>query len=176
MKSVQLGIQLVLGMGLLALGPSTATAQTVQWINHLGLVAGDSSVTQTSYTATLFFGPTIRSTTLGDRDSFGGNKVVTTSIQIPPSSTIIGVRLCYSLSNSRSFINDLRLAQIQDPPTVASVVLEDPTQLDDPGPICVNSASTSVDPSLGALLLSLRVNFGDTSDSINILSLGVITN
>jgi len=168
-------MKLVLGMGLLAFGPSTATAQTVQWINHLDLIAGDSSVTQTSYSSAFSFGLMIRSTTLGDRDSAGGNKVVSKGIQIPPSSTITGVRLCYSLSNARTFISDIRLSQVQDPPGSAIVLLEDPTPQDNPGPICVNSRTTSIDPSLGAVILDLRVNFGDTSDYIIVQSLGVIT-
>lgn len=175
MKIVQLGMKLVLGLGLLAFGPSKASAQTVQWINHLDLIAGDSSVTQTSYTSVFTFGLMIRSTTLGDIDSMGGIKVVSKAIQIAPNSTITGVRLCYSLSNTRSFISQIRLAQVQDPPAFAIVMLDDPTPQDNPGPICVNSMTTLIDPSVGAVILSLRVNFGDTADSIIVLSLGVIT-
>lgn len=36
--------------------------------------------------------------------------------------------------------------------------------------------SVSIDPTAGALQLLLPLNFGDTSDSITILAVGIITN
>lgn len=46
----------------------------------------------------------------------------------------------------------------------ATVLLDDPTDHTNKGPICVNSKPTSIDPSQGPLLLGLRVNFAKTSD------------
>ena len=83
------------------------------------------------------------------------------------------MRICYELSATRSFINRIRLAQVQDPPSTALVLMDDPTALTNIGPVCINSQSTSVDPAKGAVLLSLRVNFGDTSDRIVIRGLGI---
>jgi hypothetical protein len=39
--------------------------------------------------------------------------------------------------------------------------------------VCVDSAAASVDPSNGQVLLSLRLNFADTSDKIAIRSVGL---
>ncbi|MFH0352091.1 MAG: hypothetical protein ACHBMF_09220 [Chromatiales bacterium] len=41
---------------------------------------------------------------------------VETGVPVPPGYLVTGVRLCYRLSNSRSFISQIRLAQVQDPP------------------------------------------------------------
>jgi len=163
-------------MGFLA-GTSTARAQTVQWINHLDLIPGDTSVTQTSFTSTLDWGLVIQSTTLGVVDSYGGTKVVAKALQMPSSPTIMGVRICYYLSNIRSFVAQVRLAQAQSPDFVL-VLLDSRLPNDNPGPVCIDSdpAFTPIDPSLGTLMLYLAVNFGDTADRITIRSLGIITN
>ena len=63
---------------------------------------------------------------------------------------------------------------MQNPPASASVLLDNGTDLNNPGPVCVNSAPTSINLSPGALLLSLRVNFGSTSDKIVVRGLGLI--
>jgi hypothetical protein len=54
------------------------------------------------------------------------------------------------------------------------VLLDDPTNLTNPGPVCVNSQPTSVDPGAGGVRLSLFVDFGDTSDRIVIRGVGLI--
>lgn len=173
MKILLSRITLICGMGFVVLGNSTAIAQTVQWINHLDLIAGDASVTQASYASTQDFGLIIRSTTVGDVDSSGGNKVVSKALQIPSNSTITGIRLCYALSDTRSFVSAIRLSQVQAPES-ATILLDSPLRGSE-GPVCVDSNATSIDPSLGALILDLRVNFGDTADRITVRSLGIIT-
>lgn len=148
------------------------------WINHFDLLPGDASVL-TSFNAVSsgvgggLTGLVIESTTTGENASGGGNKVVHRSLEVAPNFTITGVRVCYELSNARSFISQVRLAQVQDPPSVAFVLLDDGTDLTSPGPVCVDSAPTAVDPALGAVLLSLRVNFGDTSDRIVVRGIGL---
>ena len=99
--------------------------------------------------------------------------VVQMGLQVPPGYLIKGVRVCYELSNKRSFISQIRLAQVQTPPQNAIVKLDDGTDQTNPGPVCVDSATTTVDPSLGEVLLSLRVNFGNTSDKIVVRALGL---
>jgi len=143
----------------------------IMWINHLDLVPGDPSVL-TSFNAVNsgvgggLSGLIIMSSTTGDTATGGGNKVVEKGLQVPPGYLITGVRICYELSNQRSFIDQIRLAQVQDPPSSALVRLDDATHLTNVGPVCVNSAPTTIDPELGAVRLDLRVNFGDTSDKI----------
>ena len=61
----------------------------------------------------------------------------------------------------------------QAPPASAVVMLDDGTDQTNPGPICVDSTATTVDPGLGELLLSLRVNFGNTADKIAVRALGL---
>lgn len=153
-------------------------APALMWVQHLDLLPGDGSVL-TSFNSTNsgvgsgLAGLIIQSTTTGELDLLGGNKVVEKAIQVPPHFTITGVRVCYALSSTLSFISQIRLAQVQDPPSTASVLLDDATDHTAVGPVCFDSAVTSVDPSLGPVLLSLRVNFGSTSDKIVLLGLGL---
>ena len=148
------------------------------WINHFDLLPGDPSVT-TSFNAINsgvgggLTGLVIESTTNGENAPGGGNKVVHMGLQVPPGFTIRGVRVGYELTSKRSFISQIRLAQVQSPPATAVVLLDDGTDHTNPGPIYVDSAATSVDPREGAVLLSLRVNFGDTKDKIVVRALGL---
>lgn len=152
--------------------------KTVMWINHFDLLPGDSSVT-TSFDAVSsgvgggLTGLVIKSSTTGENGQGGGNKVVHMGLEVPPGYSIRGVRVCYELSNKRSFISQIRLAQVQNPPQSAIVRLDDGTDQTNPGPICIDSTATTVDPSLGEVLLSLRVNFGNTSDKIVVRALGL---
>jgi hypothetical protein len=159
-------------------GSQTAT----MWINHLDLVPGGDEV-QTFFDSTNsgvgggLSGLIVMSTTAGDTFTGGGNKVIEKGLQVPPNYKITGVRICYESSSATSFITQIRLGQLQDPPSTALVMLDDGTDLTNTGPVCVNSAATSVDPSLGAVRLSLRVNFDATTfatDKIVIRGLGLL--
>jgi hypothetical protein len=156
----------------------TKSRKRIMWVNHFDLLPGDPSVT-TSFNAVSsgvgggLTGLVIQSSTTGENAQGGGNKVVHMGLQVPTGNLIRGVRVCYELSNKRSFISQIRLAQVQTPPQSAIVKLDDGTDQTNPGPICVDSATTTVDPSLGEVLLSLRVNFGNTSDKIVIRALGL---
>jgi hypothetical protein len=159
----------------------------VQWVNHFALLSGDPSVTTTSSLSTnsgVGSGLTalvIGSSTVGDLDSYGGNKVVQMALELQPKTRIVGVRLCYELSDpgpSGSYVEQIRLAQIQDPPSTALVLLDDPTVQDATGPTCVNSAFASppIRAKDGSVLLSLRVNFNSTSDLIAVRAVGLLVN
>jgi hypothetical protein len=149
------------------------------WINHLDLVPGGLEV-DTSYNSTTsgvgtgLSGLIITSTTIGETFTGGGNKVVEKGLEVPPNYNITGVRVCYETTSALSFISQIRLDQLQDPPATALVLLDDGTDLTNVGPICVNSAVTSVNPSQGAVRLSLRVNFGNIADKIVIRGLGLL--
>jgi hypothetical protein len=148
------------------------------WVNHLSLLPGDPSVV-TSFNAinsgvgSGLSGLVIQSTTTGNQGQGGGNKVVEKALDIPPGFQIKGVRVGYENSNVRSFITQVRLSQVQNPPATAIVLLDDPTQLNAAGPTFHDSAVTTIDPAAGPLLLDLRVNFGDTSDRIVVRGLGL---
>ena len=155
-----------------------ATRKMIMWVNHFDLLPGDPSVT-TSFNAVNsgvgggLTGLVIQSSTTGEQAQGGGNKVVHMGLQVPPGYAIRGVRVCYELTSKRSFISQIRLAQVQTPPQTATVLLDDGTDQTNPGPICVDSAATNVDPRVGEVLLSLRVNFGNTADKIVVRALGL---
>jgi len=150
----------------------------LMWINHFALLPGDDSL-KTSFNAVNsgvgggLTGLVITSTTTGDVATNGGNKVVHMAVEVPPGYVVHGVRVGYELTSSSSFISQIRLAQVQDPPNTAIVLLDDGTDHTDIGPEDVDSASTSIDAAEGPLLLSLRTNFADTSDRIVIRALGL---
>jgi hypothetical protein len=150
----------------------------IQWIDHFAFLPGDSSV-QTSHDAVSsgvgggLTALVVRSSTTGEEANGGGNKVIQRALEVPPGYTITGVRVCYELTDARSFVSQIRLAQIEPTPFAAIVRLDDPTDHTDEGPVCVDSAPTSVDASKGAVLLDLRLNFGDTSDKIAIRAVGL---
>jgi hypothetical protein len=152
--------------------------QAILWINPLVMLPGDPSV-QTSFNAVSsgvgggLSGLVIVSSTLGDTAASGGNKVVEMGVQVPPHYRIVGVRTCYELSNARSFISQIRLAQVQDPPSTAIVQLDDGTDLVGVGPSCVNSQPTSIDPAAGAVFLSYRLKTGNTADRIVLRAVGL---
>jgi hypothetical protein len=158
-----------------AIGPHR---KTIMWVNHFDLLPGDPSVTTSFHAVSSGVGGglpglVIQSSTIGENAQGGGNKVVHMGLEVPPGYLIMGVRVCYELSNKRSFVSQIRLAQVQTPPQSAIVKLDDGTDQTNPGPVCVDSATTSIDPSLGAVLLNLRVNFGNTSDKIVVRALGL---
>lgn len=160
--------------------PPSEPVAVLMWTNHLDFLPGDPSV-KTSFNAVTsgvgggLSGLIIESTTTGEDAAGGGNKVVEKGLQIPPGFLISGVRVCYELSNARSFISQIRLDQVQDPPATALVLLDDGTDLTNAGPVCVNSAevSTPIDPSTGAVRLNFRVNFGDITDRIVLRAVGL---
>jgi hypothetical protein len=152
--------------------PPKRPTPRLMWINHLALLAGDPSVTTSHNAVNSGVGGglaalVVRSSTTGENAQGGGNKVVWRALEVPPQYSIVGLRICYELSG-RSHISQVRLAQVQDPPASASVLLDDPTNHTAPGPICVDIKSPTIDPAKGALLFSVRVNFRRTADLIAI--------
>lgn len=148
------------------------------WLNHYDLLPGDSTVTVTHESTTSGVGGgltalVVHSSTTGELDSKGGNKVVHMAVAVPPGFTVTGVRLGYELTSRETHVSQIRLAQVQDPPKVAAVLLDDGTDHTDMGPIYVDSGATSIDPPAGPLLLSLRVKYRSTSDVIAIRGLAL---
>ena len=150
----------------------------IMWLNHLDLLPGDPSVkTSYAYLRSLtggLNGLNIKSTTTGDTGIPGGNKVVAMGAPTIPGYTIVGVRVCYELSSSKSHITQIRLSQLQNPPSSTLVMLDDGTDLTNKGPVCVTSKPTSINPQKGAVRLSLRLNFANTSDVIVIRAVGLV--
>lgn len=76
----------------------------------------------------------------------GGNKVMHMAVAEPPGYVITGVRVGYEKTGAQTFISQIRLAQVKNPPATASVILDDGTDHVSPGPVYVDSAATKVDP------------------------------
>ena len=146
----------------------------IMWINHLDFLSGDITNVTTSFNVTSGVGGGLSGLII-KKLSAAGEGTVEKGLQVSPGFLISGVRVCYELSNARSFISNISLAQLQDPPATVSVLLNDTTDLTTPGPICVDNAapSTLIDPSLGAVRLSLGVNFGDITDLIVVRAVGL---
>lgn len=156
----------------------------LMWVNHFGLVSGNPDELKTTANSTnsgvgggltglvLQAGAT---GPFGDVFSDNGNKVVHAALDLPKDSKITGVRVCYENSASTSYITQVRLAQVQDPPSSALVMLDDPTDLNAAGPVCVDTstASKAIRSKNGTILLSLRANIANAIDKIVIRALGV---
>jgi len=149
-------------------GAGRGKGAKIQWVNHFDLLPGCPEIT-TSYRSTSseigggLTGLVMASTTAGDTCEDHGNKVVQMALELAEDTRITGVRLCYETTGATAFVDQIRLAQVQDPPASALVMLDDPTPLTNQGPVCVDSAKTSVNSSNGAVLLSLRAKFGDAA-------------
>jgi hypothetical protein len=149
----------------------------VVWLNHFGLLPGDSSVTVSSNAVSSGVGSgltglVVHSSTTGDTATGGGNKVVEIAGGPMPGYHVTGVRLCYENSSASTYIDDVRLAQVQNPPSQAIVALDDATAQNLSGPHCYDSQHVDIDPATGTILLDLRVNFAATDDVIVVRGLG----
>jgi hypothetical protein len=186
---IVIGFVLCVAAGLSANPPAVhadpGRSPQIMWVNHMSLLPGDSTVVSTSFNSTSsgvgggLTGLVIKSSTVGEIDSFGGNKVVHMALDLPKQTKIKGVRVCYEVANisqdTPSFITQIRLAQVQDPPSTAVVLLDDGTDLTDQGPVCVDSeiVKPAIKSKFGSVLLSLRLNFGDIMDKIVIRAVGL---
>jgi hypothetical protein len=146
----------------------------VLWLDHLALLPGDSTVT-TAFDANAALGGLVIGSTSTGGAGVNGPKVVATGLLVPLGYDITGVTVCYQLSSTGSFIDSVRLDQLQSPPTgvtaVSNVAVSAPGSV---GPACVSSAASSpVDPATGAVRVNLGLTFGATTDTITLLAVGL---
>ena len=102
----------------------------------------------------------------------GDLKWIDMGIEVPAGTIIKGIIICYQLSNSRSFISQVRLTE-QTTPNVRLVHHDDPTDLLSTAPVCFTSVVHYGAPFNGAINLSLRLNFTNAGDSIMLGAVGV---
>ncbi len=158
------------------IGPQNPKS-TTEWINYLGFLSGDSGTT-VSYNAvnsgvgTGLAGLIVQSNTVGDIATGGGNKVISTGLQVPPGYNVNGVTVCYESTNSNTYIDQVRISQLQSTPSTAVVLLDDKTGPIS-GPTCVNTSPTSINATSGQLTLDLRINTNSTSDKIVVRGVGL---
>ncbi len=139
------------------------TQAGVQWINHQDLVTGNANATMTVGSG-LIIGSSVAP----------NDVVVEKGLQVPPNFVVTGVRVCYVSSNAATFISQIQLGQVQDPPSSTLAVFTDDTDQASISAVCVDTTpATSIDPTLGAVLLSLTVHVQNPGDTLTVLALGL---
>lgn len=137
--------------------------QTI-WLSPAGFVTGDPTL-RASYPFMSHPSTIVSCTTPGDF------KWVSMGLRLPPDTQIGEVVICYEVSNARSFIAQVRLAEMTTPDR-ATVIHDDPAALTSTTPTSYTSAVPAVVPS-GAVTLQLRLNFHDPGDEILLGAVGI---
>ena len=154
--------------------PGPAGVVTVEdftvWISPLNMVASPNG-SSNSYLVLKRggFGDTLQVTTTVAADL----QWLALPLQVPNNLTIKGVTVCYDLTNEASFISQVRLSEETVPPS-ATVVHDDGTDLTSTDPTCYDSpVSGGIQPN-GAITLSLRLNFANMTNRIDIGAIGIL--
>lgn len=157
----------------------------IMWINHFGMVSGNASELRTTANSTTSgIGSGLTGLVVqpgpqaipGDKFSDGGNKVLQTALVLPKNTQISRVRVCYENTSSFSYITEVGLIQVEDPPSTGVVKLDDKTNLTSTAPICVNTSAArpAIKSKSGPVLLVIRFNMANPDDKIVIRGLGLI--
>ena|SRR5437868_4104831 len=139
---------------------------TVHWKSADCYVNGDPTL-HLQYANVQFPCTKITCTTPGDL------KWIDMGLDVPPGAIITGIIICYQLSNSKSFISQVRLTE-QTTPNLRTVHHDDSTDLVSTAPVCATSKVNYGAAINGAVNLSLRLNFTSTNDTIMLGAVGVI--
>jgi hypothetical protein len=152
----------------------TTPFRSVMWVDHLAFQAGTPSV-QVSFDAVDSGVGSGTSGLIVEAGTGPGPRVVEQGLLVPSGLLVDGVRVCYELSDRRSYISQVRLEQLEDPPDRTRTKLVDVRGMPALGPICVDSArpSQAIDASTGSLRLQLGLNFPDPSANDRIVIRGV---
>lgn len=139
-------------------------ATDILWLSPTDFVTGDKSL-RISYPSVTHPAVEIKTTTPGDL------KWIYLGLRVPPDHDIHSIHVCYQLSNSRSFISQVRLVEMQTPDQ-AVVRHDDATDLLSTTPTCYRSPVVAFRPG-AAVLLALRLNFEKIADTITLGAIGV---
>jgi hypothetical protein len=137
--------------------------QTI-WLSPTAYVTGDPSL-RISYPFVSHPSTVVTCISPGDL------KWVSMGLPLPPNVQIKEVIICHQLSNSQSFISQVRLAEMTTP-NQAVVRHDDPTDLKSTSPTSYSSKVANFTPS-AAVTLELRLNFHNTTDRIMLGAVGV---
>ncbi len=137
----------------------------ILWLSPTDFVTGDNSLKIIYPSAT---NPAVKIRSLNP----GNQKWISLGLKIPPFQEINAIHVCYQLSNSRSFISEIRLVEFQTP-NLPSERHKDDTDLLSTAPICYRSPLASSYRSGGAVLLELRLNFATPADTITLGGMGL---
>ena len=136
---------------------------TTYWTSAIGAITTDPTLSLVRG----FFGDTLEVTCT----STGDLKWISFPLLLPSDRRIKKVLVSYQLTNSLSFISQVRLSKEVLPPS-ALVVHDDGTDLTSTAPALYESSVGDVVID-GAITLSLRLNFASTADKIAIGALGI---
>jgi hypothetical protein len=146
-------------------GSRESPADYTLWTSAFGFIAPAHSALSIERG---FSGNTIRITS----SRVGDLQWIDLPLSIPSNVSIQKVIVCYQLSNARSFISQVRLSEEREPPG-AVVRHDDGTDLKSTTAVCYESHVKSLKPK-GAITLSLRLNFMDSADHIDIGAIGLL--
>jgi hypothetical protein len=135
------------------------------WISALGFIAPDGSALAIRRGA-------MGNTTQVMTPRAGDLQWILLPLTVPSTASIKAVIVCYQLSNARSFISQVRLSEESTPPS-ALVRHDDGADLRSTIPARYESQVRPFRPE-GAITLSLRLNFADTADRIDIGAIGLL--
>jgi hypothetical protein len=137
--------------------------QTV-WMSPTNFVSGDKSL-KISYPSVTHPAVEIKTSTRGDL------KWIYLGLRVPSDHEVHAIQVCYQLSNSRSFISQVRLVEMQTPDQ-SIVRHDDGTNLQSTTPTCYRSPVVAFRPG-AAVLLALRLNFRNVADTITLGGIGM---
>lgn len=138
-------------------------ADSVVWTSPLGFISLDGSLSLNHSAGGESL--EIKSASPGDQ------KRISLPLQSYSHKKIKKVTVCYKLSSAASFITQLQLNELTQPP-VATAKHDDGTNLTITGGQCYESGPVSLQPT-GALNLVLRFDFANTTDIISIGAIGL---
>jgi hypothetical protein len=134
------------------------------WLSPTDFVTGDPSL-QISYPSDSDPNTILTSTVTG------GSKLISMGLRLPPNVKIEEVTICYQVSNSDSFISQLRLVEM-DTPDHAVVRHTDETDLKSTSPERYSSKVAGFVPT-AAVSLELRLHFQDNSHQVLLGAVGI---
>lgn len=144
---------------------SAKAAENWTVLGNTGWVSGDNRLT---LEMPFVSHPELRITS----DSEGNFLWVEMQIPFTLGATIKGIYLCYKTPNEGTFISQIRLAEYLIPGT-ATVHHDDGTDLVSPDGTCYFSAVSNYSPA-GSVNLSLRLNFANAGERIDLGALGIL--
>jgi hypothetical protein len=106
-------------------------------------------------------------------ESTGDFKWISMGLRLRDGASIEDVIICYQVSNSQSFVSQVRLAEMSTP-NQATVIHDDGTALQSTVPTCYTSNVGGKVPAPGnTVILQLRLDFKNTADEIRLGAVGI---
>lgn len=142
-----------------------AMAQKTTWLSPSNFYPTDSNIT---------INPSISpNTAIAVRSSITGESWINLGLNLSTDQEIDSILVCYQLTNASSYITQIRLLRMTTP-DAAYISLDDGTDLTSTTPATYSTPTGGLSVN-GAITLSLRVNFTDTDDIIEIGGIGVVS-